>query len=143
MAIKFKSGRQEVITGILEINFADLAGLSGVQDAISVPANAIVTGGDIVVVTPWTTTGTATLSLGDAGSATRYASAVNLKAAARTALTLTGYKHTVEEFLLATPALADEDADAGDARITLTYVVLGRSAFNQGLDFRGVGIRGA
>ena len=41
MSIKFKSGRQEALTAILPINFADVAGLSAVsQDALSVPANA-------------------------------------------------------------------------------------------------------
>lgn len=144
MSIKFKSGRQELPTAILNINFADVAGLSAVsQDAISVPANAIVTGGEITVTTAWNTTGAATLSLGDAASATRYLNAVNLKAAARTALTLTGFKHTVEEFLKAVATLADAAATQGDARIVLTYAVEGRSAFNQGLDYRGDGIRGA
>lgn len=143
MAIKIKSGRQEPLTGILEINFADLAGLSGANDAFEVPANAIVTGGELVVVTAWTTTSTATLALGDTGSATRYLAATSLKSAARTALTLTGYKHTVAEMLKATIALADEDAAAGDARLRVEYVVLGRSCVNQGLDYRGEGIRGA
>lgn len=144
MSIKYKSGRQEALTAVLNINFADVAGLSAVsQDALSVPANAIVIGGEITVVTVWNTAGAATLSLGDAASATRYLSAVNLKAAARTAITLTGFKHTAEEFLKAVATLADAGATQGDARIVLTYAVEGRSAVSQGLDYRGDGIRGA
>lgn len=142
MAIKYKSARQEALTAILAINFSDVTSALS-EGAIEVPANAVVTGGEITVLTAWNTTGTALLSLGDTGSATRYLSSVNLKSAARTALTLTGYKHTVAEFLKALITLADTAATQGDARILLSYVVEGRSCVNQGLDFRAVGVRGA
>jgi hypothetical protein len=141
--IKLKSGRQEVIAAILSFTYADIVASGVAEDAIEVPDGAIVVGGDITVVTPWNTTGAATLSLGDAGSATRYANAVNLKAAARTALTLTGYKHSVVERLKALVTTADLDADEGEARITLHYIRDGRVAFSQGLDSRGAGLPGA
>jgi hypothetical protein len=141
--IKYKSGRQEIIAAMLGFTFADITASGVAENAIEVPEGAIVVGGDIVVLTAWNTTGTATLSLGDAGSATRYANAVNLKAAARTALTLTGYKHSVTEWLKALVTTADLNANAGEARITLHYVRDGRVAFSQGLDFRAAGVLGA
>lgn len=143
MAIKYKSARQEIMSAILAINFADMTTSGVAENAISVPSNAIVTGGGLTVITAWNNTGAATLSLGDAGVATRYANAVNLKATGHTALTVTGYKHTVEEWLKTLITVAAGDATVGDARIILNYVRDGRAAFSQGLDFRSASIRGA
>lgn len=140
MPIKYKSGRQEVVAAILDIDFSDLTQAS--QDAIAVPAGAIVVGGDITVLTALNST-TNTISLGDAGSATRYASAVNTKSAGRTALTLTGYKHTADEFLKVVDAISGDAPTAGKVRITVLYIVDGRAAFSQGLDYRGAGLPGA
>jgi hypothetical protein len=96
MTIQYKSGRQFPLVAVLDITYADVAGIATAMNAIEVPANAIVIGGDITVTTAWNTTGTATIDLGDAADDDRYtASAISLKSAARTALTLTGYKHTV------------------------------------------------
>lgn len=60
-------------------------------DAISVPPNAIVVGGEVSVESAVVGPTASTLSVGDPTLATRYANAVSLLAAARTALTLTGY----------------------------------------------------
>ncbi len=144
MSIKYKSGRQEVVAAMLEVNFNDVTTYGTAEDAIDVPANAIVVGGDVTVVTAWNSATTATLDLGDATDDDRYTgTAVDLKTLGRTALTLTGYKHTVEEMLKALISQTGAAATAGKARITVQYVVEGRAAFSQGLDFRGAGVRGA
>lgn len=142
MTLKIKSGRQEALSAILDINFADPSyGVS--ENAIEVPANAIVIGGDVVVITPFNSATTATLTLGDATVATRYANAVDLKTAGRTALTLTGYKHASIEQLKSLIEQTGAAATAGQARITLNYLVDGRVCTTQGLDFRAAGVPGA
>lgn len=114
-----------VNTSGVETAFSAAAGT--VYNAIHLPQNAQVTGGDITVVTASNATGTATLSVGDATSATRYASAVNIKAAARTALTLTGYEHASGEDVRFTVANADGTATAGKVRVTVMYVIRNRA----------------
>lgn len=132
MALQRKSDRQPRLVAILDIGFADPTAYGTAENAINVPGNAIVVGGALTVLTAWNSATTATLSLGDAGSATRYANAVDLKTAARTALTVTGYKHTVSEWLKALIAQTGAAATAGAARIELEYVVQGRGLSNQG-----------
>lgn len=112
--------------------YADLT-TAVVEVLAQVPAGATVIGGEVIVDTAWTTTGTATIKVGDTIDDDEYtASAVNLKAAARTALTLTGYKYAETTNFIATPALADTAADAGAARINIMYVVAGRGHEVQG-----------
>jgi hypothetical protein len=96
---------------------------AGVYEIMLMPGNYQVIGGDITVVTASTETGTATMSVGDSGSATRYANAVNIKAAARTALTLTGLQLTGGQNIRITLANQNGDAAAGKVRITLMYIL--------------------
>ena len=76
----------------------------------------------------------ATLKVGDAVDDDRYTgSAIDLKTAGRTALTLTGFVHTASDNLLkALPTLAGTAATAGAARLEFHYYVQGRAAFSQG-----------
>ncbi|BEP34339.1 hypothetical protein GmRootV59_13130 [Variovorax sp. V59] len=132
MSLKRKSDRQPRLVAILDIGHADPAAYGTAEDAISVPGNAIVVGGALTVLTAWNSATTATLSLGDAALATRYANAVDLKTVARTPLTLTGHKYTVGQWLKALIAQTGAAATAGAARIELEYVVDGRGLSNQG-----------
>ena len=133
MPIKKNSGRQDLIVASLFIGFADPSPYGTAQNAIDLPGNAVLVGGDVTVITPWNSTTTATLQLGDAAVPARYTSApVDLKTAGRTALTLTGYKHSVAESLKALLAQTGAAATAGTARVTLQYFVEGRAAFSQG-----------
>lgn len=117
----------------LNIGYADPTTYGNAENAFDLPGNAIVLGGDVVVKTPWNSATTATLKLGDAVDDDRYtASPIDLKTAGRTALTLSGYTHTVAEALKATIAQTGAGATAGAARITISYYVEGRSAFTQG-----------
>lgn len=132
MSIKKNSGRQELIVTHLVIGFADPT-YGTAENAIDLPANAVVVGGDVTVLTAWNSATTATLKLGDAADDDRYTSAaIDLKTAGRTALTLTGHKHTVSESLKTLIAQTGAAATAGAARITLLYFVEGRAAFSQG-----------
>jgi len=132
MALQRKSDRQSPLEAIIDISFADPVAYGTGENAIQVPQNAIVIGGDITVLTAWNSATSAALSLGDANSATRYLNAVDLKTAARTALTVTGYKHAVSEWLRALLVQAGTGATAGAARLRVSYVVQGRSLANQG-----------
>lgn len=132
MALQRKSDRQSPLEAIIDISFADPVAYGTGENAIQLPQNAIVIGGDLTVLTAWNSATSAALSLGDANSATRYLNAVDLKTAARTALTVTGYKHTISEWLRALLVQAGAGATAGAARLRVSYVVQGRSLANQG-----------
>lgn len=133
MTIKKNASRQELIAAHLTVGFADIATYGTAEDAFDLPGNAVLAGGDVTVLTPWNSATTATLKLGDATDDDRYtASPIDLKTAGRTALTLTGYKHTVAEELKALVAQTGAAATAGRARISILYYVEGRSAFTQG-----------
>ncbi len=101
-------------------------------DIMDTPPGFSVLGGDIVIDTAWTQVGadTVTVSLGDSGSATRYASAVNAKSAARTALTITGLKQSGNATLRARLAVGTSAATAGAGRIRVEYVIDGRANEN-------------
>lgn len=95
-----------------------------VADLIELPQGAVVVGGEIVVETADSASTTYTLSLGDSASATRYANAVSLKSAARTALTLTGFRAT--EPIRATVAVSGSAPTAGKATVRVLFTIAGR-----------------
>lgn len=106
--------------------FGSTFGQSLVFDAINLPANANVIGGEVIVETAYATSTAATISVGDSGSATRYANAVDLKTAARTALTLTGYRGSGENIRLAVNTTV-AGATAGKATVRVLYTIQGRA----------------
>lgn len=106
--------------------FGSTFGQSLVFDAIPLPPNANVIGGEIIVETAYATSTAATISVGDSASATRYANAVDLKTAARTALTLTGFRGAGENIRLAVNATV-ANATAGKATVRVLYTVQNRS----------------
>lgn len=134
MAITKNSGRQEVVSAYVDFTYADIPTTATAYAALDLPINAIVIGGDLVITTAWDTGTSATLDIGDAVDDDRYtASAVDLKTAGRTALTLTGFTHSsANNGIKALTALAGTAATAGAARLTVQYVVKGRAAFSQG-----------
>jgi hypothetical protein len=133
MPIKKNPSRQELIVAHLTVGFADITTYGSAEEAFGLPGNAVLVGGDVTVLTPWNSATTATLKLGDAADDDRYtAAAIDLKTAGRTALTLTGHKHTVAEALKALVAQTGAAATAGRARISIQYFVEGRAAFSQG-----------
>jgi hypothetical protein len=95
-------------------------------DAIKLPPNAVVIGGDVTVDVVSNDSGTATIAVGDSGSATRYLAATSIKAAARTPLVPTGYRGTGEDIRL-TLANAGGGATAGTVSVRVSYIVTGRA----------------
>ena len=84
------------------------AGAANIFDVVPLPPSAVVVGGELVVEVVSNDSGIATVSVGDSVSATRYAGATNLKAAARTALALTGYRGAGEDIRLTSPAIRNQ-----------------------------------
>jgi hypothetical protein len=135
MAITKNSGRAELITAHVDINFGDIPTTATAYDAIDIPTNAVIVGGELVIVTPWATTTTATLSVGDVTLGTRYATTASLMAAAgtRTAIAPTGFVSTLtEKRIQGTYAFTGSAATAGQARLAIQYYVKNRSNFTQG-----------
>ena len=106
--------------------FGSTFGQNLVLDAIPLPPNATVVGGEIIVETAGVGPTAYTLSVGDSASATRYASAVDLKTAARTALTLTGFRGAGENIRL-TMNVTVANASAGKATVRVLYTVQNRA----------------
>lgn len=79
----------------VSFTFANLTEAT-LDNAVNLPAGSVVVGGELIVTTAWDSATSATGTIGDAASNTRYGSAINMKTAARTALTLTGFKNTVK-----------------------------------------------
>jgi hypothetical protein len=98
------------------------AAAAGVFEAVFLPPSSQIVGGDITVIAVSDETGTATISVGDETLATRYASAVSLKTAARTALTPTGFQNLAGENLRVTLANANGNATAGKVKVTVQYI---------------------
>jgi len=133
MPITKNSGRQEVIQASVDFTFADIPTTATAYAAMDIPQNAVIIGGALTVTTAFNTAITATLNVGDVTLGTRYATAVDLKIAARTALTLTGFVHTnTEKVLNVTPAYVGAAATAGAATLSVQYYVKGRASFSQG-----------
>ena len=108
-----------------EKTFGSTFGQSLVFEAIPLPPNANVIGGEIVVETAWATSTAATISVGDSASANRYANSVDLKTAARTALTITGFRGAGENVRVAVNATV-ANATAGKATLRVMYTIQGR-----------------
>lgn len=135
MPITKNASRQELVTAFVDFTFADIPTTAVIYDALDLPVNAVVVGGDIVVSTAWNTATSAAANIGDATLATRYGSAIDLKVAARTALTAAalGFVHSnTEKTLRVAPTYVGAAATAGAARLSVQYYVKGRAAFTQG-----------
>lgn len=91
-----------------------------VASIINLPEGAVVVGGEIVVETAGVGPTVYTASLGDSVLATRYANAVDLKTAARTALTLTGYRTSENLRLTINSTVAAASAGKATVRVMFT-----------------------
>lgn len=126
MAITKSDARQWPLAEVIRFTYEDLDPAAPVALA-DLAGGEVITGGSITVITPWDSATSAALDIGDADLATRYATAVDLKAAGRTAFTLTGDVQSVHTELLA--ALAEDGAaTAGEAVIEFTVVREGRQS---------------
>lgn len=103
------------------------AGAGTVYDAIKLPNGATLVGGEVAVETASNDGGvTATIAVGDSGSATRYLAATTIKTAGRTPLVPTGYRGTGEDLRI-TLANASGNATTGKVTIRALFTIQGRS----------------
>jgi hypothetical protein len=97
-------------------------------DCMPMPPGAVITGGEVIVETIYAGSTAVTLSLGIAGTLTALANAVDLKVAARTALTLSAPLVTYSgQNIRATIAYTVANATAGKFRVRLQYTIDGRA----------------
>lgn len=112
------------INGVTK-TFGSVFGDLVVCQPINLPEGAVVVGGELVVETAGVGPTVYTVALGDSASATRYLAATNLLAAARTALTLTGFRATENLRLTINSTVAN--ASAGKFTVRVMYVMAGRA----------------
>jgi hypothetical protein len=137
MSIKKKSGRQDILLARVEFGFADVASAT-FNGAIELPHGARVVGGALEVLVA--TQATVVIDVGDTLVANRYKDNVDGTAVARTALIPTGYKTLLDADVGVTFSAAPS---SGSFALEVQYVVEGRTAMTQGLDYRGPNVRGA
>lgn len=118
----------------MEITMAQFVARGNVVD-LELPANCELVSGHIVVTDTYNSTGTDTIKIGDSVDDDRYLAATNLKAAARTALTPTGFIHGINgnpPNLRITRTPADAAATKGTVRIYFQTAALGKAYHTQG-----------
>lgn len=137
MTIKKIAGRQEVIAATADFTFADVA--SGVYaGAIDVPAGAIVVAGHLAITTIFNSATDDKFSIGDqvgaaAATATTYAAqSADITAAGAVAIVPTGKKYAEPSTVGVVWTGTGAAPSAGAGRLTVLYIVDGRSAFTQG-----------
>lgn len=98
---------------------------SHVFDAILLPTNAIVVGGEVVTETAVSGSTAYNVSVGDSVSATRYLGVTDKVAAGRTALVPTGFVGGGEQIRV-TVAPTVADATAGKITVRVSYIIRNR-----------------
>lgn len=129
---KLDAGKKTLGSTIIVADpYTQEAGLVGpvantvVFDALNLPEGAVIVGGELVVETAGVGPTAYTLALGDSASATRYLAATSLLSAARTALTMTGFR--TSENVRATLVYTVANATAGKATVRILYVLPGKA----------------
>lgn len=128
MSITHNPARQTELVIEEELSLAELASECIIA---KLPAGATLTGIVAFLDTNFNGGTTATLSIGDSGSAVRYASAVNVQTGAGAGLTLVatqfGRKYTSADYVRATFAQTGTPATTGSVRIAVKYIREGRA----------------
>ncbi len=137
MTIRKQSGRQEVVSGAIEFDYTQVAD-GTFHGALELPNGAEVVGGTLQVLEA--AQATVTIDVGDATTGDRYVDGADATAVAATALTVTGFVMPNVGDVGVTFSAAPTQ---GRFKLSVQYVVTGRVAFSQGLDFRAEGMRGA
>jgi hypothetical protein len=121
-------GRQYPAWAFQEIKLADLA--TGVAiEVVDLPKGAMVVDGFIEVNVAFDDTTTATVSVGDAALATRYATTSNVKALGTTkfAVANLGQGYADGGAVTITPAFGTDDNTVGTIRIGIAVLQYGRA----------------
>lgn len=137
MTIKKIPGRQEVIAATADFSFSDVT--SGTYaGAVDVPAGAIVVGGHLAITTIFNSATDDKFSIGDqvgasAATATTYAAqSADITAAGAVPIVPTGKKYAEPSTVGVVWTGTGAAPSAGVCRLTVLYIVDGRSAFTQG-----------
>ena len=129
MAITKDFERQYVLSAEVEIDYTQL--VTGVaQEAIDIPQNAVVIGGEWIVDTVWDSGTSDVLDIGDGGDVNRYIAADDLTAAGRNVLLLTGFKYTAADTIDAEWTGTGAVPSQGAGRLLVQYVKTGRGNEN-------------
>lgn len=132
MSITLNDSRQAPLWGFVDINLADFAD-GAVQDAIELPAGAIVVGGFVQPITSFNAATTATLKVGDSVDDDRYSSTpVDVKALTPVQLNVTGYEMPAQGKVKVTYASTGAAASTGKCRLFLAYIRSNRTQSTQG-----------
>ena len=115
------------IAGTTRVDFGKTNIVATAFDIINLPQDAVIISGELVVETAFDTASYAVI-IGDSASTNRYLSTADRKAAARTALTPTGYR-SLGEPLRITITNADV-CTTGKATVRIQYVIHNRSTVN-------------
>ena len=130
MAITKNDGRQEVIAAYVSFAFGDLT-TAVAEDAIELPANARIVGGQLDVTTAWDSA-TSDVAVVSIGSET-VLSSTSIAATGSTPFTDTqGVKTTTVTDATITWTGTGAAPAAGVGMLTILYVVEGRACFTQG-----------
>ena len=124
MAISKDGGRQWPLTAKVNFTFADADGVS--VELIDIPGGATVTGGAIVIVNAFDSSTSATITVGDKTTADRYASGVDGKVAAGSALQPAGAVFSVTDALTLTITNVGTPT-VGDGYVLVSYIMNGRA----------------
>ncbi|WP_337058227.1 hypothetical protein [Pseudomonas sp. USHLN015] len=132
MSISRNYNRQVIAFALQSIalaNFSDGA----VQQAVQLPAGAIVTRAFLVVDEVFNAATTATAKVGDSADDDRYsATPVDLKTMGKKDLDITGYEMPAQGFLTVTYASTGAVATTGKARLFVEYIDTGKADWTQG-----------
>lgn len=109
--------------------FGAVFGDAIVFEAIPLPVNAVVVGGELIVETAGVGPTAYTIAVGDSTSATKYLAATSVLATGRTALTGLGLAIAGDNMRL-TVASTVANATAGKFRLRMEYVTSGRAMEN-------------
>jgi hypothetical protein len=115
------------IAGTTRVDFGKTNIVATAFDIINLPLDAVIISGELTVETAFDTASYAVI-IGDSASTNRYLSTADRKAAARTALTPTGYR-SLGEPLRITITNADV-CTTGKATVRIQYVIHNRSTVN-------------
>lgn len=118
---------QEVVVKTVTFSFGDL-NEDTVYDVMDLPPNSVILSGSFFTTVAWNSTTSDVIDLGDAGSATRYLSNGNIRAAnALVALVPTGFVHTGGPLQVTWTAGTPDTATTGTVRLIVQYVTLGKA----------------
>lgn len=128
MATLKTHARQYQLSAIQKVTPTDAIPSGALTDlSVELPPGAIVTGGGVLVVTPFNATGAALADIGlTGGSATAFANDVNIESAGYTAFATGVGTYLPNGGSVSITSVLAEGATAGEFHVIVHYIVVGR-----------------